>query len=1039
MKIKKVEIQAFRAYKTKEDGTFDFNLSNNEPSNFVGIYAPNGFGKSSFYDAVEWGITNNVERISGEHNKKIIETAARCTKQEGVGQKILRNKDVNKKLSTFVNISSTNQIFNRSLKIPRSDSKDIPRNKKIENQYFSQVILSQDAIDRFLKETKPEDRYLQFMDYFGKDIEAARKKLTILINDNNSILLKLKADEKNLKDNLSKPVDMSILEQFNSIVKELILRGEEIKCIENNFSLDKEYELNSSIIKRINEIFFSLQQVNENKEKLLKIKMDIPFIKNNLKLIEEKNPRYHKIKKGYEDSIKYQDLNKLYLRCQEDLKNYLLELEKIYNIEKNIQFYNETKQELQFLDEKKKEISADKAIRIINFNEKKALLKNFTEEIDACKKRIEFLYSKINSSDEVYNNIINLSELVAKKKEDILQKDHLINHNSVLRDKDIVKIKELENLKITPEFVLNFDTSQLLFESQKIEKLKFIFSEISKLDFQEKTIVETQSALTRQLNLQDKLVATGLEIINFSLTDLCPLCHMKHETNQNLKEAIVNNNIISTLISSNFEKISYLSQKKNEYKEEINTIITEVKETRDNLIFNYQKNINFLTETIDIINIERNEINLEIKNIEQQKFSLEESVWFLDKHILVERSEAEINEKRKKSSEIDLQILSIERELNEINNSFVEKDKENQILDNKFFTLISDVRYKSVLDFSSSENVIDIDLLKYCNDLISRIKNEIESKNNESMLCLETLKNIHSQMISEGTWINFSELEVEKNKIEKDFLELNASIKSFNEEISFLIDVPKNISIDSLEIEISNRFLKLDKKLDNLKTLNQKYNLLSEYLKGFEIYRKRVVLENELLVIKKSIEDHELVCKYLANERDAIVDQIKERVNSFFFTDLINAIYKKIDPHPEFKHVDFLLDITLVDKPGLNIVIKNNDGEISSPILYFSTAQMNILSLSVFLANALHAVDDNNNEIDVIMIDDPIQSMDSINILSTIDLIRSIIIRFNKQIIISTHDRNFFELLRRKIPNEVMGAKFIELKKFGVAAPVTDS
>ncbi|MDC5306497.1 ATP-binding protein, partial [Acinetobacter baumannii] len=245
MKIKKVEIQAFRAYKTKEDGTFDFNLSNNEPSNFVGIYAPNGFGKSSFYDAVEWGITNNVERISGEHNKKIIETAARCTKQEGVGQKILRNKDVNKKLSTFVNISSTNQIFNRSLKIPRSDSKDIPRNKKIENQYFSQVILSQDAIDRFLKETKPEDRYLQFMDYFGKDIEAARKKLTILINDNNSILQKLKADEKNLKDNLSKPVDMSILEQFNSIVKELILRGEEIKYIENNFSLDKEYELNS--------------------------------------------------------------------------------------------------------------------------------------------------------------------------------------------------------------------------------------------------------------------------------------------------------------------------------------------------------------------------------------------------------------------------------------------------------------------------------------------------------------------------------------------------------------------------------------------------------------------------------------------------------------------------------------------------------------------------------------------------------------------------------------------------------------------------
>lgn len=46
MKIKKVEIQAFRAYNLKNNGIFDFTLENERTSNFVAIYAPNGFGKS---------------------------------------------------------------------------------------------------------------------------------------------------------------------------------------------------------------------------------------------------------------------------------------------------------------------------------------------------------------------------------------------------------------------------------------------------------------------------------------------------------------------------------------------------------------------------------------------------------------------------------------------------------------------------------------------------------------------------------------------------------------------------------------------------------------------------------------------------------------------------------------------------------------------------------------------------------------------------------------------------------------------------------
>jgi exonuclease SbcC len=99
--------------------------------------------------------------------------------------------------------------------------------------------------------------------------------------------------------------------------------------------------------------------------------------------------------------------------------------------------------------------------------------------------------------------------------------------------------------------------------------------------------------------------------------------------------------------------------------------------------------------------------------------------------------------------------------------------------------------------------------------------------------------------------------------------------------------------------------------------------------------------------------------------------------------------------------------------------------------LYFSAAQLNILSLSIFLAKALNAKDNKDNPIDCIFIDDPIQSMDSINVLSTIDLFRSIMVNQNKQIILSTHDENFHNLLQKKMPSNLFKSKFMELETFG--------
>ena len=54
MKFNSVEISGFRIYDDPKNATFNFVTEEGETADFVSLLAPNGFGKTSFYDAVEW-------------------------------------------------------------------------------------------------------------------------------------------------------------------------------------------------------------------------------------------------------------------------------------------------------------------------------------------------------------------------------------------------------------------------------------------------------------------------------------------------------------------------------------------------------------------------------------------------------------------------------------------------------------------------------------------------------------------------------------------------------------------------------------------------------------------------------------------------------------------------------------------------------------------------------------------------------------------------------------------------------------------------
>jgi len=283
--------------------------------------------------------------------------------------------------------------------------------------------------------------------------------------------------------------------------------------------------------------------------------------------------------------------------------------------------------------------------------------------------------------------------------------------------------------------------------------------------------------------------------------------------------------------------------------------------------------------------------------------------------------------------------------------------------------------------------------------------------------------------------MDFSNLKLKKNDLEVSFTRSQTAVNAFYESLSDIIIVQPEDNLEKVKGVITGAIEDCRLRAQELNKLLNSIKLLLELMVSFKPYIKRISLQEKFTDLEQQQEQRNRVDVALKAERDKVVDGLKMLINNFFYEDLINSIYRKIDPHPAFKKVEFRADFDS-DKPGLNIVVSDEGGSLISPILYFSAAQTNILSLSVFLASALHAKDDEGNSINVILIDDPIQSMDSINILSTIDLLRSICLQFDKQIIISTHDENFFKLLQRKIPTQILGSKFLQLEKFGVVVPV---
>jgi DNA repair exonuclease SbcCD ATPase subunit len=212
----------------------------------------------------------------------------------------------------------------------------------------------------------------------------------------------------------------------------------------------------------------------------------------------------------------------------------------------------------------------------------------------------------------------------------------------------------------------------------------------------------------------------------------------------------------------------------------------------------------------------------------------------------------------------------------------------------------------------------------------------------------------------------------------------------------------------------------LDSKSKNLQSLMHAGEQLAlslaqatEQARKQELHRDVVTLRENISQITAEVnaqqDTERLAAQILEGLREASTEVVKNQLDRI--EPLLQRIYARIDVHPAFRNVKFLTRFS--NRRGrlfTSILDRVTDISSQSPAVVLSSSQMNALAVSIFLSLNLGLT---ALPLEAVLLDDPLQSLDDVNLLGLVDLLRRT--KDRRQLVVSTHDARFGSLLERKL------------------------
>jgi len=912
MYIKLMEVEGFRGFVSKKV----FNISK---SKIIILYGPNGHGKTSFFDAIEWGLTGKLYRYDNPNDER---NRAKFIANQ-------TSKNTLPKVKLVIDYNESEIVIIRTGENRKDRASDYGRSRlTIMDETGSYV----ENPDDFLRKLLVNSEWLEKVDVenmnkmYNLTHNLGQEKITHFINDTkdgeryNSLSIMLGTDYfreyetkfKNVRHRIKATIDERN-KNIEIINREKIYIDKEIESLLEQMN---DHEINEEEVAVLLENFNKLFNLNVTTEKDLE---ELPKLLNQLdqkEIIKEKKL-----------SQELSGINSV-LECLLDVKEKLrhephyiskaIKLKDLYNYKNDLVELASLEKQLKQLEDKRKKLSASQ--------EK---YKQLTNDLDVKQKEYDNYY-----------NIWNKTKGFIEKAQIDNEFQTALNYIE-------------ENITISEYFQLV--KSKLLIVSMINIELSSLKEQISLID---KLCVDSQKSMdniSELKNEHNQLLKLTIEYMNnHPHLSSCPVCGTKE---------IHSTHIIDHMKSVNHDSnFSSLMKKNQEYKKELK----EISDKKNTKVIELEDNLNRLSEIISDCDKKIIKEKVEINTLENERKRILQSIE-MEEVILVEVNKSLNKFDLPIELETDKLVLKVKDIIMRISSEITEINREYEIDEN------------NSLDYSQNQN----------DENLKDIKNE---------------KNFLVQSMSSYGYDDIFDLEKFDVFITGKKKKLIDDIKENTNKKEFLIIFQSKINSFKLLNRLNESKIKLD---TNNRQCRSVSNDVSE-------------LSKDLIIMDK-----------LINSVPKVIDKLNQESLEKLF-ELVQTIYNKINSHPLYKKVKFDSSQRFnSNKLLLNVL--TDDGVESNPTFIYSAAQIRTLAISLFLAMSIKQ---KWTSLNFICMDDPIQSMDDLNIISFIDLMRILVSQegLNKQFIISTHNSNFYDMLRKKFRMHDIG--LIEYESYGENGPV---